>query len=68
MAANLRVLRAAGMSVGEYGTGAFGLVGKINPMLPIRFMQEPAYCLMTTSSQHLFEYHRSKFVEAKPAS
>ncbi len=68
MAANLRVLRAAGMSVGEYGTGAFGLVGEINPMLPIRFMQEPAYCLMTTTDQDVFESRRSKPVEAKPAS
>lgn len=51
MADNLLVLRQAGVPVGEYGTGAFGLVGEVNPLVPIRLMKDPAFRLLTTADR-----------------
>ena len=55
MAANLHVLRAAGIPVGEYGTGMFGLIGEFNPLLPIRFMKDPVFRVLTKRDQAVFE-------------
>ncbi len=54
MAANLYVLRAVGVPMGEYGTGAFGICGEVNPMLPIRFLKDPAYRLLTLDDESEF--------------
>jgi len=51
MAANLLVLRSVGVPVGEYGTGAFGLVGEVNPMVPVRLMKDPAYRVLSTADE-----------------
>lgn len=66
MAANLHVLRGAGVPVGEYGTGAFGLFGEINPLLPVRFMKDPAYRVLTTTDQRAFQSAQAPI--AVPAS
>ena len=55
MAANLFVLRDIGVPVGEYGTGALGICGEVNPMLPIRFLKDPAYRMLTTVDETTFK-------------
>jgi len=59
MAHNLVLLRSIGVPVGEYGTGAFGLVGELNPLVPIRFLRDPAYELLTTEDQKEFEARKA---------
>jgi hypothetical protein len=51
MAHNLHLLRAAGVPVGSYGTGAFGLVGEFNPLVPVRLMHDPAYRVLTVGDR-----------------
>lgn len=64
MAANLKVLREAGVPVGEYGTGAFGLVGEVNPLVPVRLMQDRAYRVLTTADEAVLA---KRATDAKPA-
>lgn len=66
MAANLLVLRTAGVPVGEYGTGAFGLVGEVNPMIPVRLMKDPAYRVLTTADEAA--HTATKAASAKPVA
>ena len=39
----LYLLRELGVPVGEYATGAFGICGEFNPLMPVRFIRDPAY-------------------------
>lgn len=55
MAHNLHLLRETGIDVREYGTGAFGLIGEFNPLVPIRLLQEPSYRVLTTADEAVFE-------------
>lgn len=58
MAHNLHLLRSVGMPVGEYGTGAFGLFGEFNPLLPIRLMRDTAYRVLTKADKKVFDASR----------
>ncbi len=40
---NLYLLDKIGVPMREYGTGAFGLCGEFNPLLPVRLFSEPSY-------------------------
>ncbi len=51
MAHNLLIAKEVGMPVGEYGTGAFGIGGEANPMLPIRFLKDAAWRVLTTDDE-----------------
>ncbi len=54
MAHNLLIAEEVGMPVGEYGTGAFGICGEANPLLPIRFLKDPAWRVLTSADQDAF--------------
>lgn len=58
MAHNLHLLRAVEVPVAEYGTGAFGLFGEVNPLMPVRFMTDPAYRVLTTEDKRAFDASR----------
>lgn len=54
VAAALHLLRKAGVPVDDYGTGAFGLIGEFNPVIPVRVMQDSAYRWLTEEDQRVF--------------
>lgn len=54
MAHNLLIAEEVGLPVGEYGTGAFGILGEANPLLPIRFLKDSAWRVLTTADQEAY--------------
>ena len=52
MGACLEVLEKVGMKTRPYGTGLLGLgTGLFNPLMPVRFLSEPSYSLLTIADE-----------------
>lgn len=52
MGACLEVLRKVGVPTRAYGTGLLGLgTGLFNPLMPVRFLAEPSYRLLTKADE-----------------
>jgi hypothetical protein len=52
MGACLEVLEKVGMKTRPYGTGLLGLgTGLFNPLMPVRFLSEPSYRLLTIADE-----------------